>query len=54
MYSKTLYTYELNTFPSEQPFRYNQLIHLSRQIHLITQMLITYQHFYLPFLLIPK
>jgi len=54
IYLKTLYTYEINTFPSEQPFRYNQLLYLSQQIHLITQILITYQHFYLPFLFIPN
>jgi hypothetical protein len=54
IYLKILYTYEINTFPSEQPVRYNRLLHLLQQIHLITQMLITHQHFYLPFLLIPK
>jgi hypothetical protein len=53
-YFKILHTYEINTFSSEQPYRFNRLLHLSEQIHLITQILITNQHFYLPFLLIPN
>jgi hypothetical protein len=53
-YFKILHTYEINTFSSEQPYRFNRLLHLSEQIHLITQILLTNQHFYLPFLLIPN
>lgn len=44
----------MKTFPFEQPYRFNGLLHLSEQIHLITQILLTHQHFYLPFLLIPN
>lgn len=49
-----LYTYEIHTFPSEQPTRFNRLIHFSEQIQSITQALIAHQHFYLPFLLLPN
>ncbi len=54
IYLKMLYTYETHTFPSEQPFRYNRLFHLSEQIDFIAQILVKHQHFYLPFLLIPN
>lgn len=54
IYRKFFYAYQLDTFPSEQPWRCNRLLYLSQQIHLITQLLLKYQHFYLPFLLIPN
>ncbi|CAF1339724.1 unnamed protein product [Adineta steineri] len=54
IYMKILYTYEINTFPVKQSCRYNQLLDLSKQIRLLTQILLTHEHFYLPFLLIPN
>ncbi|CAF1214537.1 unnamed protein product [Rotaria sordida] len=51
---KILYTYEINTFLSEQPDRFNRLLYFSEQIQFITQILLTNQHFHLPFLLFPN
>ncbi|CAF0883721.1 unnamed protein product [Adineta steineri] len=51
---KILYTYEINTFPVKQSCRYNELLDLTKQIRLLTQILLTHEHFYLPFLLIPN
>ncbi|CAF4213761.1 unnamed protein product, partial [Rotaria sordida] len=51
---KILYTYEMNTFLSEQPNRFNRLLYFSEQIQFITQILLTNQHFHLPFLLFPN
>ncbi|CAF4316530.1 unnamed protein product, partial [Rotaria sordida] len=51
---KILYTYEMNTFLSEQPDRFNRLLYFSEQIQFITQLLLTNQHFHLPFLLFPN
>ncbi|CAF4151009.1 unnamed protein product, partial [Adineta steineri] len=54
IYMKILYTYKINTLPIKQSCRYNQLSDLSKQIRLLTQILLTHEHFYLPFLLIPN
>ncbi|CAF3237056.1 unnamed protein product [Rotaria socialis] len=46
-----LHTYEITKLPSEQPARFNRLLSFLEQIQSITQILITHQHFHLPFLL---
>jgi hypothetical protein len=54
IYIKILHQYENETFPSDQMCRFYQVLDLREQIHRMADALVRNNHFYLPFLFIPR